>query len=171
MKKFVLTANLVFSFVFIGIAQKVDINSNGFFVNRHKITKETTMAAIDSLIGKPDRVSYLANTIWTYDSLGMFLYFAIGDSTLKQIGFDLVKRNLKFSPASPFTGRFVIYDNLIKPGWSLEKLKRIKSLKFVESGGYQNPAYVSYVKTFFEFDEAKKVLRYAGVALKFKQNN
>jgi hypothetical protein len=171
MKKIVLFACLIFSLVFTVTAQKVEVNSKGFFINRHKITRETTMAVIDSLIGKPDRIFLLANTIWTYDSLGLFVYFAPQDSSLKQVSFDLVKRALKFSPATPFAGRFVIHDNLITSAWSLARLKRIKSLKFEENVVYLSPAYTSYVKMYFEFDETKKVLRYAGVALEFKKND
>lgn len=172
MKKLILTACLVISFLLTITAQKVEVNSTGFYINRHKITKQTTMTVIDSLIGKPDRVSFLANTIWTYDSLGLFIYFAKQDSTLKQVGIDMVKRDLKFSPVKPFKSRFVIYNNLITPAWSLARLKRIKSLKFDDNDAmYLNPAYTSYLKIFFEFDETKKGLRYAGIALVFKQND
>jgi hypothetical protein len=169
MKKKLLTVCLVFSFVFSVCAQKVEVNSKGFFLNRHKITRETRMAVIDSLLGKPDRVFSLANTIWTYDSLGLFIYFAVNDSSLRQVSFDLVKRGLRFSPVTPFTGRFVIYNNLITSAWSLSRLKRIKALEFGTDTVYLNPAYASYVKMYFEFDEAKKVLRHAGVALQFKK--
>jgi hypothetical protein len=157
--------------VLITTAQKVEVNSNGFFVNRHKITRESTMAVIDSLLGRPDRIFSLANTIWTYDSLGLFVYFAAQDSSVKQVSFDLMKRSLKFSPATAFAGRFVIHNNLISSAWSLARLKRIKALKFEENVVYLNPAYTSYVKMYFEFDDLKKTLRYAGVALSFKQNN
>lgn len=168
MKKIVLTAWFIFSFVVTILAQKVEINSNGFFINRQKITKETTMAAIDSLLGKPDRISPLANTIWTYDSLGVFIYFDKDDSALKQVSFDLMKRDLKFSPAIPFTGRFVIHNNLITTAWPLDRMKRIKALKFEGNPVYLNVAYTSYLKMYFEYDEAKTRLRYAGVALEFK---
>jgi hypothetical protein len=58
---------------------------------------------------------------------------------------------------------------LITSAWSLSRLKRIKALEFGTDAVYLNPAYASYVKMYFEFDEAKKVLRHAGVALQFKK--
>ncbi|MDQ6609391.1 MAG: hypothetical protein M3Y85_06190 [Bacteroidota bacterium] len=171
MKITLLITCLVLFFVTTIKAQKVEINDKGFFINRHKISRETTMAGIDSLIGKPDRVSLLANIIWTYDNLGIFIYFSPQDSALKHIGFDMVKRDLKFSPLTPFKGSFIMHNNKITTAWSLARLKRIKALKFEENPVYLQPAYTGYLKIYFEFDEANAALKSSGVTLDFKKSN
>ena len=165
MKKIVLVLCLIFSFVLSVPAQKIEVNEKGLFINKQKITKQTTMAVIDSLIGKPDRVSLLANTIWTYDNLGLFIYFANQDSFIKHVSFDLLKRDLQFSPAKPFKGSLVIHKNRITTVWSLARLQRIKALKFAEGVSLNPVAYTPNLRLFFEYDEAKKALRNVGVAL------
>ena len=162
-KRFLL-AFLFLAQILAAPAQKVEVNKNGFYLNHHKIIKQTSMVVVDSLLGKPDRVSTLANIIWTYDKLGIFVYFSPSDSSLKQVNFQLVKRDLSFSPAGVFKGSLVMFDNRITTAWPLARLKRVKSLKFAVGEGYMQRAYASYLKIFFEFDEADAVLRGAGIS-------
>ena len=169
MKNSLLTA-CFFLLALTTFAQKVEINNNGFFLKGKKVTKASTMVDIETIMGKPDKIFPLANIIWTYDNLGIYIYFAPGDSTLKHISFDLIKHDLKFSPANPFKGSFVIHNNLVGKRSSLSKLKKIKAVRFEENPVYLDPAYTSYVKIYFEFDAAKASLLYAGVSLNFKND-
>jgi hypothetical protein len=170
MKKTLLSVSL-FALFFIAAGQKVEINNSGFFIKGTKITKGSTMADIETLLGKADKISPLANIIWTYDSLGIYIYFGSKDSVLKHISFDLVKHDLKFSPATAFKGFILVHKNVVNKASSLARLKKIKTLRFDGEPAYLNQAYTSYVKIFFEFDDAKTVLRNAGVALDFKQHD
>lgn len=149
-------------------AQKVEVNASGFFIKNKPVTKETTPAQLRELLGPPDTSFALTNIIWTYNKRGFYIYLNPADSSLKHITFNLVKHDQKFSPVRLFNGVFILYKNTLSRYTTLKKLMKMKSLRFEENPLHLNPAYTQNVKIFFEFDDAKKILRSIGVALVFR---
>ena len=50
---------------------EIEVRSDSLFINSKKVTHQTAIRDLGSILGNPDRKFNLANFIWTYDNLGL----------------------------------------------------------------------------------------------------
>lgn len=121
---------VIISLTFFGFAhsQIIKINSkNSLSVNGKKVTKYSTPKQIKEIFGKPDRISYKNNTIWTYDKLGYILYIHPKSERLKTIKVYFKKEKQNFSSKNTFKGELIIYGAKISEYVIFQGLKNIKT--------------------------------------------
>ena len=99
---------LFFSSIISAQTVIIEVKSDSLFINSKKVTKETKVQELRSILGNPNREFDKLSTIWTYDSLGFKLYISNEDSSLESISLDFKKDNLEFSPQEVFSGKFII---------------------------------------------------------------
>lgn len=123
---------LIILFPFCVSSQNFEINSLGkVFYNKKEITKNVGEIEVLNIFGKPDRVSNKkANIIWTYDSLGYFIYIEPNTRTISAISINYVIDNVHHYPIKKFDGSLTINNPSIKKTSSLNDLKKIKTTKW-----------------------------------------
>ena len=89
MRNIILTLSLIITT--ISYSQKIEINSNGLYINSNKISKQVDPSLIEDILGTPDRISLKFNTIWTYDKLGIRVYIEPNSGKVTSISLDFVK--------------------------------------------------------------------------------
>lgn len=104
---------LVISKVISAQAVEIEVRLDSLYINSKKVTHQTAIRDLESILGKPDRKFYLANIIWTYDNLGLRIYIGKEDSSDITIALDFKKDNFEFSPKKEFQGVFVINNQKI----------------------------------------------------------
>ena len=116
---------LFFSSIISAQSVTIEIKSDNLYVNSKKITKETTVQDIRSILGNPDREFSKLSDIWTYDSLGLKIYIGKKDSSLETISVDYKKGDLEFSPQRDFKGRLIINSQAISSKTSIQELEKM----------------------------------------------
>src|SRR5437667_10409365 len=82
----------------------LEIRQGMVFIAGNRLDRTTKLSEYETILGKPDRVTALKNTIHTYDKLGVRLYQRPGEETVLSISLDFVKSRFEFSPKAPFRG-------------------------------------------------------------------
>jgi hypothetical protein len=93
-----------------GTPPVVVITGDTLTINDTKVDLPIEREAFIKILGKPSREAKLANTILTWDDLGVFVYQYPGESTLIH-GVALAlggKENISFWPKKPFSGKLTI---------------------------------------------------------------
>jgi len=109
---------------------KVEVNSNGLFINSNKITNETDASYIESVLGKPDKKLLEKNTVWMYDELGIKVSFDQETEKNIQIGIQLNVDDARGPKTKkPFSGNLIIHGFYISensPWNSISKIPEIQ---------------------------------------------
>jgi len=134
--------------------------------NLQKITKQTTLKSLENFLGKPDRKFSKANTIWTYDNLGLMIYIDPSNSMLRSIEFEFKKENFDFTPRKTYQGSFMIYGANISEKTSIANLKEIKELNFEYSVLQMYSFTTSYLLLTLEYSDNMTRLESVGIAFK-----
>jgi len=107
----------------------IDIQRGMVFVKGHPITRQTRVSDYEELLGKPDRVTHLKTTIYTYDDLGILLYQRPGENTVLSITLALVATDFEFYPIHIFQGAFKIAGQTLgsdTPQTALRSLREVR---------------------------------------------
>jgi hypothetical protein len=163
---------LFFSSIILAQAVTIEIKSDNLYVNSKKITKETTVRDIRSILGNPNREFHKLSTIWTYDSLGLKIYIGKEDSSLEAISVEVKKGDLEFSPQKDFNGKLFINSQAISPKTSIGDLEKI-DIGFESSitdwyrtiVGWHN-ASTRYLTLLFDYSTGDKMLEVVEISFK-----
>lgn len=107
----------------------VEIRQGTVFIEGNRVTRETTLSEYQAILGKPDRVTRLQNSIHTYDDLGILLYQRPGEETVLSISLDLVKSNYKFSPKKSSQGIFIVDSQVLRPDFPQSALRDLRAVQ------------------------------------------
>lgn len=138
-------------------AQIILIEETGCTLNGMTLNNQKTPDDFIQLLGKPDRISSLANTIWTYDDLGLYLYFNPQEQFI-QVSIQYEHTDYDFSPKHTFTGKLKIHRRVIHPQVPLKALKWIPQLVFDEEMSFFPNAKTAGATLFFHYTEDEKHL-------------
>ena len=148
----------------VSYGQKIEINSNGLFINSKKITRQTNTLFIQSLLGTPDRKFLKVNTIWTYDDLGIRVYINPETGDLKSISIDFEKEDYDFSPKKVYSGEMVIFGFYISRNTPIVSLKKIPELNFEDSPFQVYSASTNYLNLTLQYLEDVTKLEALGIS-------
>ena len=152
----------------ISYGQKIEINSNGLFINSKKITSQTNTSYIQSILGTPDRKFLKVNTIWTYDDIGVRIYINPENDKLVSISLDFKKENYDFSPASTFSGELLIHNFNISRYTPIVSFKKIPELTFDNSPFQVYSATTTYLTLTLQYlDDVTKL---EAIGISFNDN-
>jgi hypothetical protein len=84
------------------------LSAGSLSLNGQEFTLPVPVQEIINVLGKPTRESRLANTILTWDELGIYIYLDPGSAQAKEIHVDFRKERVDFAPKKVFAGRVVI---------------------------------------------------------------
>ena len=128
MKKVILL--LFIPLLSFGQGAKIEINSNGLFINSNKITNETDVLFIENVLGKPEKKLLEKHTIWVYDELGIKVWFDQKTDKNTQIDIQLNVENARgIKTKKPFGGDLIIHGFYISensPWNSISKIPEIQ---------------------------------------------
>ncbi len=111
MKKIIVFLCLLSVFIVVINCKKenqIEINDNELFINGKEIEIPWDLQTVLNIIGKYDRVSKLANNIYTYDNNGILVYEEPGSSKVSSIDLYWVKTTYPFSSKQVFSGTFIV---------------------------------------------------------------
>jgi len=157
-----------FMLTIISYGQKIEINSNGLFLNSKKITNQTNPSYIQSILGTPNRKSLKANTIWTYDEIGVCLYVNPENGKLIEISLYFEKGNYDFSPINIFSGELLIYGFNISRHTPIVSLKKNPELTFLNFSFHAYAVTTAYLNLILQYSDDDTMLEV--VAISFKNN-
>jgi len=162
MRNIILTLSLIITT--ISYSQKIEINSNGLYINSNKISKQVDPSLIEDILGTPDRISLKFNTIWTYDKLGIRVYIEPNSGKVTSISLDFVKEDYDFSPKNPFSGEMKIYKYYISSMSPFVSVKQIPELRFESSPFPVYKASTKKLKLIFQYLESINRLEALGIS-------
>lgn len=84
-----------------------------------------SVADLEKLWGKPDRVENLANDIRLWDSLGIRSYSEPGSTMIDSLSFTLQKQDMKLAAKNTFTGRIELPKGVITANTKAADLKAL----------------------------------------------
>lgn len=91
------------------------------------------------LLGKPSRESHLANTILTWDDLGILIYVHPKSDTVHAVTIALAKKEYAFWPTKTFAGKVTVDGVEIKNNSELAQINRAKTgKKFEQDQGFKD---------------------------------
>ena len=100
----------------------ISVNENGVLINEKYITKSSTLSDFTKILGKPDRVVNLKNTIYTYDDLGIILYQKPNSNVIKGVKITYGGHRFKFSSNEYFSGKIFIGGDEINEDYPKESI-------------------------------------------------
>jgi len=107
----------------------IDIHGGTVFLKAHPITRETRVSDYEELLGKPDRVTHLKTTIYTYDDLGILLYQRPGENTVLSITLALATSDFEFYPKRAFDGALKIAGQALGPNTPQTALRNLREAR------------------------------------------
>jgi hypothetical protein len=107
----------------------IDIHGGTVFLKGHPITRETRVSDYEGLLGKPDRVTHLKTTIYTYDDLGILLYQRPGENTVLSITLALATSDFEFYPKRAFHGALKIAGQALGPDTPQTALRNLREAR------------------------------------------
>lgn len=110
--------------------QKVEINSNGLFLESQQITKNTSPELLHVILGLPEKKTnnLIANNTWTYVDLGLRIVFDRESGKIAAISLDLIKRKDGSSPGNSFSGELIVNGHNISRSTPIDSVSIIPSL-------------------------------------------
>ena len=166
MKRIALLLIILFLIAFQLIGQSIELNSTGFFINTKQITNQYTLDSIVYVLGEPDREFKGISDIWTYDELGLYIYFHPQKLTATNVGVDFKKGTYDFSPSKEFSGEFILLGTQLTQDTPLASLKEIDELNFKEGRSIKvYAAQTSNLNIVFEYLDSLSILNGIGVHL------
>ncbi len=107
----------------------VEIGANKVTINGHLFTRDSPLSEYQAKLGKANRVSKLANTIHTYDYLGILLYQSPSGGDIGEIDLIFANPRHDFSPKHPFKGLLRVNGKIIGKSFSQKELYATDFLK------------------------------------------
>jgi len=161
MKKLILILLLFVPFITFGQQIKVEVNSDGLFINSNKISNQTDASFVETIFGEPNKKFLNETTLWVYDELGLQAW--IDPETDKfdsfAIWFSGDEKN-NFIPNNAFIGEVVIYRNYISENSPWNSIKKISDFKVLdEIGVIYNVITDNYLNYTFSYSEETGNLR------------
>lgn len=150
----------------------VEIKSEILYINSKKVTKETTVQDIRSILGIPNREFDKLSTIWTYDSLGLRIYLRTQDSSLETISLDFKKDDFEFSPRKTFNGKFIINNQEISAPTSITEFEKMNiGFESSISDWYRtvvgwHDASTKYLRILVDYTKDNKMLEVVEISFK-----
>ena len=131
------------------------IKGRVLYVNGRKILSPWDMKEVITAIGRYDRVTILANTIYTYDSKGVLVYETPGSGKVSEINISFIIDKNEFSAKAGFTGAFSV-DNFRFSGKSTidEVRNSLKAYKIEKSYGDCYRVSTGGIYIYFSYDPA-----------------
>ena len=161
MKKLILILLLFVPFINFGQQIKVEVNSDGLFINSNKISNQTDASFIKTIFGKPNKKFLNKTTLWVYDELGLQAW--IDPETDKFDSFSIwfsgdEKNNV--IPNNAFIGEVLIHSNYISENSPWNSIKKISELKVLdEVGVIWNVVTDNYLNYSFSYSKETGNLR------------
>lgn len=163
---------LFFSSIISAQSIIIEIKSDSLYINSKKVTKETTLQDIRSILGNPNREFDKLSTIWTYDSLGLKIYIGTQDSSLEAFSLDFKKDDLEFSPRKEFNGKLIINSQPVSAKTSIADFEKM-NIDFESSitdwyrtvVGWHN-ASTKYLTLLFDYSRDNKMLEVVEISFK-----
>jgi hypothetical protein len=170
--KLLFSVSLFVSSIVSAQSVSIEIKSDRLYLNSKKITKETTLQDIRSIVGTPNRKFDKLSTIWTYDSLGLKIYIGPQDSSLEAISLDFKKGDLEFSPRKEFNDKLIINSQPISVRTSIADFEKM-NIGFESSItdwyrtvlGWHN-ASTKYLTLLLDYSRDNKILEVVEITFK-----
>jgi hypothetical protein len=141
-----------------GQSAHIEINDSGLYINSKRIEQPVATETLLEVLGKPDRESFLANIIWTYDKLGLRIYIDTAHLSFKTLELDIKNENYSFSPKNVYSGSFNIYGTTISRTTTPAELLKVNGINFHH---FLMNSYVGYTDSLilsFNFSENRREL-------------
>lgn len=125
------------------------------YVNGNRLSSPWELQEVIRAMGRYDRVSKLANTIYTYDSKGVLVYEAPDSGRVSEINVSFIIDKYDFSAQAGFTGAFSV-DNFRYSGKSTidEVKKNLASYKIEKAYGDSYRVSTDGIYLYFNYDPA-----------------
>ena len=101
---------------------RLTLSAGSLSLNGQVLALPGSVQQIVDVLGTPTRVSRLANTILTWDDLGIHVYVEPGSEQIKEIDVDFRKESFDFAPRNVFAGRLVIETTEVTAGSTMEQI-------------------------------------------------
>lgn len=136
---------------------KVDFKDGAVIINGSKLSIPCEPKALFAILGKADRTSDLANTIHTWDNLGIHAYQTTGKNEINAIQVTLNRLPYDFAPKQLFRGTVMFAGKPITKGTTAETIEKAAAPnKLNKIGGSWNVSYGSTSLYFTEVDRNQK---------------
>jgi hypothetical protein len=112
-------------------AKKLEIAFTGavMTIDGKRFTLPAEEKALVTVLGQPDRRAELANTILTWDDLGVFAYIRSKTTTCHAFAITLGKDTPDFWPKKPFPGRLTVDGAELRSDSALDDVNDVKKGK------------------------------------------
>ena len=102
---------------------RVSISGGALYLNGVRLQLPGPAQEVVKILGKPDRESRLANTILTWDNLGIYVHVEPGSQQANQFTVVFGKEDMPFTSKKAFAGRVSIDETEITPEATAEQIK------------------------------------------------
>jgi hypothetical protein len=137
----------------------VEVRGGAVFIQGQPVTRKTTLAQCEAILGKPDRAwKNQHSTIHTYDKLGVLVYQLPNEETVNSITLPLKIGEFRFSPKVPFQGLVIIDDRVVRSDFRQAALPTFTSLR-VDATPFPLPTTVTHqqeVTLIFDFSKSRE---------------
>jgi hypothetical protein len=107
----------------------VEIRQGAVFLGGNRVTRATSLADYEKILGHPDRVNRLKYTLHTYDKLGIRLYQQPAEQAVRSFSLDFVKANFDFSPSNAFGGAFIVDGRQLRTDFARSNLLSLSGFR------------------------------------------
>jgi len=108
----------------------LEVKGGAVYLKGQEIKGKSPLAAFEAILGKADRVADLANTIYTYDQLGLLLYQTRDQDIINEVVLVISAEDFAFSPKALFHGKLLIGDQVLTGEFSTKQLSSLTTVKF-----------------------------------------
>jgi len=106
---------------------RVSVSQGSLFVNGLNLQMPGPAQEVVKILGKPDRESRLANTILTWDNLGIYVHVEPESQQANQFTVAFGKGDMPFSPQRVFAGQVTLNELEVTPETTEEQLRTATS--------------------------------------------
>lgn len=140
---------------------ELSIKNRTLFINGRQIASPWDLQAVVNAIGQYDRVSNLANNIYTYDSKGILLYEAPNTSKVSEINIGWITESYDFSSKTTFSGVFMIDNVRYSPSTTIDEVKKnLAGYKIEKAYGDSYRVSLGGIYIYFNYDPSTMKIIY-----------
>jgi len=144
---------------------KISFKDKELKINAYTFQYPWSVAQMKEALGEPDRISNLANVLYTYDDEGLVFYQTTTDSLITEFHIIFEEGDFEHYPDYTFTGKLKFEKAKLKDNSSLDYLKE-KLLDYNIQLSYSEEVYDGEFEDFYIFInftdvELKKVESYS----------
>lgn len=104
---------------------KITVTENTITIDGKELPRPLQADKLITALGEPDKTLHLANTVRTWDKLGLCAYSRPDSTTVHEINLDFTPSNYKFSPASQYQGTITVAANTFTHKSTVKDLKKL----------------------------------------------